>query len=69
MYIPLMLPALLGLLGVLAGAPLTQIFTATSERRGRRLDALVQWTVASGRVVSAHEHLYEPNQKLTTFVR
>ena len=54
-----MLAAILGLLGVLVGALLTQMFAASSEWRGRRLDAMVGVAPASGRVIGAHERLYE----------
>jgi hypothetical protein len=54
-----MLSALLGLIGVLVGAFLTQLFTASSEWRSRRLEAMVAVTSASARVIGAHERLYE----------
>lgn len=54
-----MLPALLGLIGVLVGALLTQLFAASSEWRSRRLEAMVDITAASSRVIGAHERLHE----------
>jgi hypothetical protein len=54
-----MLAALLGLCGVLVGAVMTQIFSMSSERRTRRLEAMVKVAVASSRVIGAHERLYE----------
>jgi hypothetical protein len=54
-----MLSALLGLIGVLVGALLTQLFAASSEWRNRRLDAMVAVAAASSRVIGAHERLHE----------
>jgi len=54
-----MLSALLGLIGVLVGALLTQLFTASSEWRSRRLEAMVAIAAASSRVIGAHERLHE----------
>lgn len=53
------LAAALGLLGVLVGAVLTQVLTQAQEGRGRRLEALVAVIAASGRVIGAHERLFE----------
>jgi hypothetical protein len=54
-----MLAALLGLCGVFVGAFMTQLFASSSEWRGRRLDAMVGVAVASGRVIGAHDRLYD----------
>jgi hypothetical protein len=54
-----MLSALLGLIGVLVGVFLTQLFIISSEWRNRRLDAMVTVAAAMGRILGAHERLYE----------
>ena len=55
----LMLSALLGLIGVLVGALLTQLFAASGEWRNRRLEAMVAVVAAGSRVIGAHERLHE----------
>ena len=58
-YVGPMLPALLGLSGVLVGAVLTQLFATSREWRSRRLEAMVALAAACGRVIGAHERIYE----------
>jgi hypothetical protein len=53
------LTAITGVVGVAVGALLTQIFAASAEWRARRLEAMVQVAVASGRVIGAHERLFD----------
>lgn len=54
-----MISALIGLVGVLVGAFVSQIFTATQESRAKRLDALAGIVAASGRMIGAYERLFE----------
>jgi hypothetical protein len=54
-----MLAALLGVFGVFVGAFLTQIFATSAEWRSRRLEAMVEVAAASGRMIGAHERLFE----------
>lgn len=54
-----MLAALLGVFGVFVGAFLTQVFATSAEWRSRRLEAMVEVAAASGRMIGAHERLFE----------
>jgi hypothetical protein len=51
--------ALIGLIGVLVGVFLSQMFTMAHESRAKRLDALVSIIAASGRMIGAYERLFE----------
>ncbi len=51
--------AAIGLLGVLVGAFLTQLFATSREWRAQRLEAMVEVASATGRVIGAHERIYE----------
>lgn len=54
-----MIAALIGLIGVLVGVFLSQVFTMAHESRAKRLDALVSIVAGPGRMIGAYERIFE----------